>query len=214
MNTKLLELSDKIAQIAYELEVFGIESTKIAAKNADDLYIPSPDCLHVFRLAKSKKSFEYTDSPDWLMEIHDDLNDEELQLIESQKWLPATKEQINPRLLTELNSCYHTKIKMASTHAVSLTSTLDDYKTLVASMSRHCAIYKTKDGSWYMELASDEYGESEEADLYGPFASEEDAYKYLDHFSNPGSVNVNNSGKREVPKKAPNGDAIIRPKHR
>jgi len=80
------------------------------------------------------------------------------------------------------------------------------------SMSRHCFIYKAKNGSWYMELADDEYGEQYDSDLYGPFNSQQAADDYLDNFSNPGGIYYDKKGKMKVPKKAPNGSAIISPK--
>ena len=85
-------------------------------------------------------------------------------------------------------------------------------KALRESMSRHCFIYKAKNGKWYMELAPDEYGEQHSADLYGPFNSEEAADDYLDYFSNPGGLSLDKSGKMPVPKRAPNGSPIIKPK--
>jgi hypothetical protein len=80
------------------------------------------------------------------------------------------------------------------------------------SMQRHMAIYKAKNGKWYLELADREYGEQHEADLYGPFASEKAADDYLDNFSNPGGGWTDRSGKQPVPKSAPNGSKIISPK--
>lgn len=82
-----------------------------------------------------------------------------------------------------------------------------------ASSSRHCAIYKTSDGKWYMELAADEYGEESDADCYGPFSSENAAEKYLDdNFSNPGGIHTDSSGKEPPPTKAPNGTRVIKPR--
>ena len=60
--------------------------------------------------------------------------------------------------------------------------------TVHESMSRHAAIYKAKNGKWYLELAPNEYGEEYDADLYGPFNSEKEADDYLDNFSNPGGM--------------------------
>lgn len=80
------------------------------------------------------------------------------------------------------------------------------------SMSRHCGIYKATDLKWYMELAEEEYGDSSDADCYGPFDSQEDADKYLsDNFSNPGGLDLDESCRRAPPTKAPNGSAVQRP---
>lgn len=81
-----------------------------------------------------------------------------------------------------------------------------------SSTSRYCAFYKAKDNNWYLELAPDEYDGYETADTYGPFETEEAAEKYLDYnFSNPGSWRSDNSGKKEVPTKSPNGRPITKP---
>lgn len=80
------------------------------------------------------------------------------------------------------------------------------------SVSRHCAIYLAVDNQWYMDLAHEEYGESDDASTYGPFKSEEDVMKYLDdNFSNPGGYSIDNSGKEPVPTVSPNGENITRP---
>ncbi len=80
------------------------------------------------------------------------------------------------------------------------------------SMQRHMALYKAKNGKWYLELAANEYGEQHEADLYGPFATEKAADAYLNNFSNPGGGGYDDGGKQPVPKSAPNGSKIINPK--
>lgn len=83
------------------------------------------------------------------------------------------------------------------------------------SMSRHCEIYKASDNQWYLELAEEEYGESDDADCYGPFESEQAADKYLsDGFSNPGGLDIDDSGRRKPPTKAPNGSSVQRPRSR
>ena len=85
-------------------------------------------------------------------------------------------------------------------------------ESLNESMSRHCDIYKARDGKWYLELADNEYGEWDEANTYGPFNSEEKADDYLsNNFSNPGGMGVDDSGDREVPTKSPNGSPVKRP---
>jgi len=85
-------------------------------------------------------------------------------------------------------------------------------ESLNESMSRYCDFYKTKDGKWYMDLASNEYGEWDDATTYGPFNSEEAVEKYLDNnFSNPGGMGVDDSGEREVPTESPNGSRVVRP---
>lgn len=84
-------------------------------------------------------------------------------------------------------------------------------RLLQASMQRHYSAYKARDGKWYMELAPHEYGEREDATTYGPFANESELDKYLDNFSNPGGGGFDDSGKREVPKKSPNGRPVVKP---
>lgn len=82
------------------------------------------------------------------------------------------------------------------------------------SMSRHCMIYKDKKGDWWLELANREYGDQNDATTYGPFDSEDQADDYIRNFSNPGSVYIDRSGKRPVPKKSPNGRPIVSPSRR
>lgn len=95
------------------------------------------------------------------------------------------------------------------------TEILIKYFVATASMSRHCSIYKAKDGNWYMDLADEEYGEHEDSTTYGPFSSEEAAEKYLDNnHSNPGGYSSNGSGTKEVPQKSPNGNPVVKPNSR
>lgn len=83
------------------------------------------------------------------------------------------------------------------------------------SMSRHCSIYKAKDGKWYMDLANREYGDHYDSTTYGPFSSEEATMAYLDtNHSNPGSFFTDDSGKHPVPKKSPNGGKVVIPSTR
>ena len=83
------------------------------------------------------------------------------------------------------------------------------------SLQRACAFYKAKNGKWYMDLANNEYGGYDEAYTYGPFNSEEEVDSYLrDNFSNPGGMDVDDSGKRPVPKKSPNGHPVTTPQRR
>ncbi len=86
------------------------------------------------------------------------------------------------------------------------------FSGLNESMERYCAIYKAKDGKWYMDLAQDEYEDYDRATTYGPFPSEDAAEKYLDNFSNPGGWTSDDSGKRPVPKKSPNGSKVVSPR--
>ena len=85
-------------------------------------------------------------------------------------------------------------------------------ETLVESMQRHCEFYLASDGKWYMELAPDEYGEQWDADTYGPFRSEDAAYKYLDNFSNPGGYGSDDTGTRPPPTTSPNGSPVRAPR--
>ena len=86
---------------------------------------------------------------------------------------------------------------------------------VVESMMCHCEFYKATNGKWYMELADNEYGESYDADTYGPFDSQEKAYDYLSNgFPNPGGHSSDDSGTRPVPTKSPNGGDVIMPRRR
>ena len=85
-------------------------------------------------------------------------------------------------------------------------------KKIKESTSRHCAVYKAKDGNWYMELANNEYEGRDEATTYGPFSTEDAVWKYLDRFSNPGGFSVSKDGNTEVPKESPNGRPVVNPR--
>ncbi len=85
---------------------------------------------------------------------------------------------------------------------------------LIESMQRHCEFYLASDKKWYMELASDEYGEQHESDVYGPFYSRDAAMKHLDQFSNPGGYGIDDSGERPPPTQSPNGYPVIKPEMR
>lgn len=84
-------------------------------------------------------------------------------------------------------------------------------KYIIESVSRYCHIYKSKGNKWWIELADKEYGGRSDATTYGPFKSEDDAEKELQHHSNPGSLSFDRSGKAPVPKKSPNGRPIQKP---
>ena len=87
-------------------------------------------------------------------------------------------------------------------------------KLLAGSKSRYCAFYKANNGKWYMELAAREYGEHKEATTYGPFESKEDANDFLhDNFSNPGGYFTDDSGRKPVPTRSPNGNPVQNPQH-
>jgi len=80
----------------------------------------------------------------------------------------------------------------------------DAVETLLAwvthgSMQRYCEFYLATDGNWYMALAPNEYGESHEAEHYGPFPSEEQAKDALSGHSNPGGYNTDDSGTQPPP---------------
>ena len=84
--------------------------------------------------------------------------------------------------------------------------------TLSESMSRYAEIWKASDGSWYLDLANKEHGDWDDATTYGPFSSEAAADKYMDKFSNPGSLVVDDSGSRNPPEKSPNGSKVQKPR--
>ena len=83
-------------------------------------------------------------------------------------------------------------------------------RLIYESTSRYCSFYKASDGKWYMDLASEEYGEYEDATTYGPFSTMDKAIDYLDQFSNPGGWNEDDSGTRPPPTKSPNGRPVVR----
>lgn len=80
------------------------------------------------------------------------------------------------------------------------------------STQRYCKIQKAKDGKWYLWLADREYGEYEDARIYGPFHSEDDLNRELNRHSNPGGMNYDDSGKAPAPKESPDGSPVIRPR--
>lgn len=84
-----------------------------------------------------------------------------------------------------------------------------DEAQLVESVSRYCEFWKDTNGKWWMDLASDEYGDWEDSTTYGPFNSEKAADNYLSmNFSNPGSLYSDDSGERPPPTKSPNGRPV------
>jgi hypothetical protein len=82
---------------------------------------------------------------------------------------------------------------------------------MLESKLRYCAIYKAKNGRWYLDLADREYGEYRDSTTYGPFKTEKDVVNYLDRFSNPGGWTVDRSGSREVPVQSPDGGPVLVP---
>jgi hypothetical protein len=85
-------------------------------------------------------------------------------------------------------------------------------RTLLESSMRHMLIYKARNGKWYLELAQREHGEREDADLYGPFTSKSGAEQQLEKYANPGYRDYDTSGKKPIPKAAPNGSRIQKPR--
>lgn len=84
-------------------------------------------------------------------------------------------------------------------------------KCITESLERHCFIYKSNTGKWWLELADEEYGEHWDSTVYGPFSSAEEAEKELEQHSNPGSFHVDSSGQEPDPEKSPNGTPIKEP---
>jgi len=85
-------------------------------------------------------------------------------------------------------------------------------KLLVSSVSRHCDLYKARNGKWYMNLGEEEHDEYRDSRTYGPFDSQEETDEFLSaYFSNPGSSEVDDSGKQPVPTRSPNGDPVVNP---
>jgi len=83
------------------------------------------------------------------------------------------------------------------------------------SMMRHAEIWLSSDGTWYMDLANNEYGEYEDSDTHGPFYDNEAAEEYLrNNFSNPGGVYTDDSGTRPTPTTSPNGRPVQSPRQR
>ena len=79
------------------------------------------------------------------------------------------------------------------------------------STSRYCHIFLDNKGSWWLELASREYGDWDDATTYGPFFNEKEVYKQLNYFSNPGGFSLDDSGTVKPPTKSPNGGKIQKP---
>lgn len=78
-------------------------------------------------------------------------------------------------------------------------------------MMRHESIYMASDGQWYLELADAEYGEPEDADAYGPFASRDAIGGFLRNLPNSGGGDLDASGTRPPPATAPNGGPVREP---
>ena len=87
-------------------------------------------------------------------------------------------------------------------------------KAILESLSRHCEIYKSNTGKWWMELADEEYGEQWDSSVYGPFTSQDEAETELKQHSNPGAVYDDASGERQDPTSSPNGGKIREPEIR
>ena len=83
---------------------------------------------------------------------------------------------------------------------------------LAESMQRYAGIYLATDKEWYLDLASNEYGDHYDATTYGPFYDEQTAEDYVkDNFSNPGGLDVDDSGTQPPPTRSPNGDPVQKP---
>lgn len=55
------------------------------------------------------------------------------------------------------------------------------------STGADCAFWENKDGQWFYKIQRWPYGEWDEYDKHGPFASEEKAINHLDmQYANPG----------------------------
>jgi hypothetical protein len=68
------------------------------------------------------------------------------------------------------------------------------------SMSRRCDVTKAVDQQWYMVLGNFEHAHDlEDCTVFGPYATQELCEKELDFHSNPGSMNIDESGTRPVP---------------
>lgn len=84
---------------------------------------------------------------------------------------------------------------------------------IVASSQRYCTIFKTVKDTWYLDLASREYGNFHDCTTYGPFYSEQKAIDFLDdNFSNPGGWMTDARGTVPVPVRSPNGTPVQRPR--
>jgi hypothetical protein len=84
-------------------------------------------------------------------------------------------------------------------------------KYITESLQRHCEIYKAKNKKWYIEIGTREYADQRDSITYGPFKSEKEADGELQYHSNPGGLSVDDSGRRPVPKKSPNGAPVQKP---
>jgi hypothetical protein len=62
-----------------------------------------------------------------------------------------------------------------------------------------------------LDLGDFEYAEYEDSTTYGPFESSEKAEEELENHSNPGALDIDDSGKNEPPACSPNGTPVRRP---
>lgn len=67
------------------------------------------------------------------------------------------------------------------------------------SCCRHCAIFKSTDGQWYLELGNCEDAGPEDSTTYGPFNTEDDVRKELNNHSNPGGIWFDSTGQQPPP---------------
>jgi hypothetical protein len=79
------------------------------------------------------------------------------------------------------------------------------------SMQRHCFIYRSNNGMWYLELGDREHARRDDSVTYGPFKSESAVREEMKFHSNPGSSMTDNSGNREPPTLSPNGTRVRPP---
>ena len=78
--------------------------------------------------------------------------------------------------------------------------------------NRHCDFYKAVDGQWYLNQAPLVGGDYKSSDTYGPFDSYKDASEFLrKHLPNPGGRAKDITGRKPVPRRAPNGHPVKHP---
>lgn len=81
-----------------------------------------------------------------------------------------------------------------------------------AVANRHCDFYKAQDQLWYMNYAPFTGGNFKSSDCFGPFKTFQVAFAYLKaHLPNPGGWAKDASGKKPIPRRAPNGHPVKHP---
>jgi len=84
-------------------------------------------------------------------------------------------------------------------------------RMLNESTPRYAAAWEATDGSWYLDLADWEGGDYHDSTTYGPFYDFEaiDDYLRTGPHSNPGGLDIDDSGPNPPPAQSPNGGPVV-----